>query len=340
MESSAEEQETSWISSFCGARGHEFFCQVDRNYIEDGFNLYGLKGVVENFGECLDVILDRAADESDAASGAPGAAVSGSESPSAAGLAAHTVELYGLIHARYIVTAHGLEAMHAKYARRDFGCCPRFYCDNYPALPLGLHDAVGVEKVVLYCPRCRQVFRAAAAPDGVDGAYFGTTFAHLFLMTFGFPRVPPETAQVYVPRVFGFRLHRTAVDRASGNPVSARLDAPQHRQHHRTLVTAPGPQPRPLGPPTATPPPRPHAWRPPPPESARKRPRLEPPPASEEAPTPARPPAAADRPRPGGPRGPLGLEHQQHRQHRQQHQQQQEEPQEHQRRAPAPAEPR
>jgi len=28
MESSAEEQENSWITNFCAARGNEFFCQV------------------------------------------------------------------------------------------------------------------------------------------------------------------------------------------------------------------------------------------------------------------------------------------------------------------------
>ena len=86
--------------------------------------MYGLKSVVENFGECLDVILDRIEpDESDAAS---------------VDEARATTELYGLIHARYIVTSHGLDAMHAKYLRRDFGTCPRYYCDNYPVLPVGL----------------------------------------------------------------------------------------------------------------------------------------------------------------------------------------------------------
>mmetsp|Transcript_1169 Transcript_1169/g.2930 ORF Transcript_1169/g.2930 Transcript_1169/m.2930 type:complete len:303 (+) Transcript_1169:200-1108(+) len=230
MESSGDEPESSWIASFCETRGHEFFCQVDRNYIEDGFNLYGLKGVVDNFGDCLDVILDRGDvhDDSEEA---------GVAARDAAALSSHVVELYGLVHARYVVTAHGLEAMHAKYARRDFGCCPRFYCDNYPVLPLGLNDSVGVEKVVLYCPRCRHVYRApAAVPDAVDGAFFGTTFAHLFLMTFGFPRFPPEAQPPYVPRVFGFRLHRTAIDRA------AQLrPGPRHADLPRTTDLAPAP---------------------------------------------------------------------------------------------------
>jgi len=199
--SSAEEQETSWITNFCASRGNEFFCQVDRSYIEDAFNLYGLKSVVENFGECLDLILDRIEPEE-------------SDSPNDE---ARATELYGLIHARYIVTSHGLDAMRSKFLRRDFGSCPRFFCDNAPVLPVGMNDAVGVARVNVFCPRCRQVFRTGCG-ERVDGAFFGTTFPHLFLMTFGFPRGEnTESSSDYVPRVFGFRLHRSAYQRGGGN---------------------------------------------------------------------------------------------------------------------------
>jgi hypothetical protein len=45
-------------------------------------------------------------------------------------------------------------------------------------------------------------------PD-IDGAYFGTTFPHLFLMTY--PQVKPaKPTQSYVPRIFGFKLHKSA----------------------------------------------------------------------------------------------------------------------------------
>lgn len=41
----------------------------------------------------------------------------------------------------------------------------------------------------------------------IDGAYFGTTFPHLFLMTYGHLK-PQKISQSYVPRVFGFKVHK------------------------------------------------------------------------------------------------------------------------------------
>lgn len=54
----------------------------------------------------------------------------------------------------------------------------------------------------------------------MDGSYFGTTFAHLFLMTFPncIPR-PPDAA--YTPRVFGFRIRRVEGEAAGGAGVGA-----------------------------------------------------------------------------------------------------------------------
>ena len=50
-----------------------------------------------------------------------------------------------------------------------------------------------------------------------DGAYFGTTFPHLLLMTYPSLR-PPPASDSYVPRVFGFKLHPSALGR---EPVDA-----------------------------------------------------------------------------------------------------------------------
>ena len=97
-DSSASGHDEPWIQWFCGLKGHEMFCEVERSYIEDGFNLYGLRACVSNFSDCLDLILDRIGpDDSDDSH-----------------LTQSACTLYGLIHARYIITAHGLDAMYNK----------------------------------------------------------------------------------------------------------------------------------------------------------------------------------------------------------------------------------
>jgi hypothetical protein len=89
---------TLFYRRFCKLKGHEMFCEVERSYIEDGFNLYGLRACVSNFSDCLDLILDRIGpDDSDDSH-----------------LTQSACKLYGLIHARYIITAHGLDAMYNK----------------------------------------------------------------------------------------------------------------------------------------------------------------------------------------------------------------------------------
>ncbi|MAN22666.1 MAG: hypothetical protein CME10_00160 [Gemmatimonadetes bacterium] len=39
----------------------------------------------------------------------------------------------------------------------------------------------------------------------MDGAYFGTTFPHLFLLTYQHLQ-PNRTKHNYVPRIFGFKV--------------------------------------------------------------------------------------------------------------------------------------
>lgn len=199
-DSSASGHDEPWIQWFCGLKGHEMFCEVERAYIEDGFNLYGLRACVANFSDCLDLILDRIGpDDSDDSH-----------------LTQSACTLYGLIHARYIITAHGLDAMYNKYASKEFGACPLVQCQGQPVLPVGLKDEVGVDTVKVYCPKCRCVYhpppsRSRGGSGAVDGASFGTTFPHLFLMTFNqlIPE-PLSAAQIYVPRVFGFRVHQSS----------------------------------------------------------------------------------------------------------------------------------
>merc|ERR1712010_356353 len=118
--------------------------------------------------------------------------------------------LYGLIHARYILTSRGMHVMLEKYKNVAFGRCPHVFCQGQPVLPLGLSDVLGNSVVKIWCPKCEHVyFPKSSRTASIDGAYFGTTFALLFLMQ-NPELVPPPPNQTYVPRVYGFRLNKNA----------------------------------------------------------------------------------------------------------------------------------
>jgi len=236
------------------------FCEVERSYIEDGFNLYGLRACVSNFSDCLDLILDRIGpDDSDDSH-----------------LTQNACTLYGLIHARYIITAHGLDAMYNKvrftvqleclrislscrlltcipltfllqYAGKEFGTCPLVQCSGQPVLPVGLKDEIGADTVKIFCPKCQCVYHppvvrhrshhGSAGNGGVDGASFGTTFPHLFLMTFSNLVPDPLPANsAYVPRVFGFRVHSSAHQR--NVPAPAQIVGSNSRRNANRLPSA------------------------------------------------------------------------------------------------------
>ncbi|KAJ3483608.1 hypothetical protein NLI96_g6201 [Meripilus lineatus] len=106
--------------------------------------------------------------------------------------------LYGLIHARWIVTARGLAKMLEKYKRADFGRCPRVLCQSQPLLPVGLTDIPYEKSVKLYCGRCEDIYSPKSSRHGsIDGAYFGTSFPHLLFLVY--PNlIPPKSGPIDV----------------------------------------------------------------------------------------------------------------------------------------------
>jgi len=178
--------------------GNKFSCEVDRRFIDDNFNLFGLRETVNHFKTCLDIILDRADPED--------------FNPSL-NLQRSVQDLYGLIHARFILTKRGQDKMYRKYKDCEFGVCPMLTCEAQPVLPVGLKDDLGEQNVLVYCPRCKNVMMPAVVASSryeeieLDGAYFGSTFPHLFFLQH--PHLlppPPLQIQPYLPKVFGFRV--------------------------------------------------------------------------------------------------------------------------------------
>lgn len=86
--------------------------------------------------------------------------------------------------------------MLACLAAHDVHCSP--YFTHYPP------------HLQIFCPKCEDIFYPRSEYQcSIDGAYYGTTFPHLLLMTYPMYR-PPKSLETYVPRVFGFKLHPSA----------------------------------------------------------------------------------------------------------------------------------
>ena len=134
------------------------------------------------------------------------------------------MDLYGLIHARFILTQKGLQMMKDKFTKNVFGTCPRILglqmmkdkftknvfgtcprilCNRQPVLPIGMSEELSIARVKVYCPKCKDVYIPRMRFVDIDGAYFGCSFPHIFLQTFP-DFVPKEKPILFVPKIYGF----------------------------------------------------------------------------------------------------------------------------------------
>ncbi|CAM9656660.1 unnamed protein product [Discosporangium mesarthrocarpum] len=222
-ELSASDEDSTWISWFVALRGNEFFCEVDEDYIHDDFNMTGLATTVPYYEYALDMILD-------------------AEMPVGQSLTEEQQEvvetaaemLYGLIHARYILTSRGMQGMFEKFHRGAFGRCPRVYCQGQNVLPVGLSDLPRNCTVAVYCPKCQDIFHPKSTRQAnIDGAYFGTTFPHLFLLAHP-DLIPSRPSQSYVSRIYGFKINSSSVYHKNNKEGGAASDANSRNSRRRT----------------------------------------------------------------------------------------------------------
>ena len=54
---SDDESLGGWVNWFCEIEGHEFVVEVDEDFIQDSFNLYGLKQYIPRYDDALEMIL-------------------------------------------------------------------------------------------------------------------------------------------------------------------------------------------------------------------------------------------------------------------------------------------
>lgn len=187
-----------WIQWFCSLEGHEFLVEIDIDYIKDHqFNLYGLQATFpkDKFKTCVKMILSPLApNEEDLAD------------EHFLELNQEASDLYGLVHARYIHTPRGLAKVYQKYLSGAYGYCPRALCDKQKVLPVGLADALKTSRFKVFCPRCEEVYLPKFRNINIDGAYFGTSFPHVFLKHYTQAVILPPKIYLYEPKIFGFKI--------------------------------------------------------------------------------------------------------------------------------------
>lgn len=190
--SDEKDDDITWIEWFCKQKGNEFFVEVEEEYINDDFNLTGLSHIVPYYEEALAVILDEDEDNE-------------MDNEEAAVLESAVHMLYGLIHARYLLTNRGIHALYDKYTAGAFGTCWNVACDSAHVLPVGA-DVVGHGTANVFCPKCGECYVPKLSKlQQLDGAYFGSSAANICITQFSESSFA-ATTKPFLPLLYGFRL--------------------------------------------------------------------------------------------------------------------------------------
>jgi len=193
-----------WLSSFLEQGGFaQLLLEVPMAYFQESLFLYDLDTEIQYFQEAIDLITDNALPD-----GIPADEVAKSASI-----------LYAKAHCRYALTPQGLEDLRAKYETCYFGKCPRFLCEGQRLLPYGASEKPGRSVLRCLCPRCGELYKLFGYNSEfyIDGCFYGPNVAYAFQLAYNC--CDGGRLQLYVPLVYGFRLHSDGERaRASGGP--------------------------------------------------------------------------------------------------------------------------
>lgn len=182
----------SWVENFCSTPRGKYMLQIDQNFLQDQFNNYGLIKIISQFKEAYRLIKCDNLNEYV------------QDNPVTREIEESAILLYGLLHARYLLTESALKAMRAKYNNGDYECCPRTSCQGTRCLPYGFHDEPNQGFLRIFCPRCKEVY----LPENdeltkIDGAFFGHSY--LLSLLSKFPDLVKEPVKTEL-RLFGFKI--------------------------------------------------------------------------------------------------------------------------------------
>jgi len=75
-------------------------------------------------------------------------------------------------------------------------------------LPVGLSDALKTSRFKVFCPRCEEVYLPKFRSINIDGAYYGTSFPHVFLKHYPEAVILPPKIYYYEPKIYGFKIYK------------------------------------------------------------------------------------------------------------------------------------
>ena len=188
--------QVGWISWFLAMEDHNFLCELEKDFIKDPYNHIGIKNLFPNFKEALEMILnDDNPDDDDL------------EDKAFANIYTQALDVYGLLHKKYIYTKLGMNSVREKYLNGVYGICPRVFCSGQKCLPIGMSDHLKHAKLKIYCPKCQEVYLPKKRVEDIDGAFYGMSFPNVFLKWNKELDLKHREIKRFEPVINGFKIY-------------------------------------------------------------------------------------------------------------------------------------
>ncbi|BFU26406.1 casein kinase II regulatory subunit family protein [Entamoeba histolytica HM-1:IMSS-B] len=174
---------------------------IDKSYLADPFNSYGMYDPDDTFQNTIFLCLSNK--------------IFGGDDkieqfcdvfPDIDQLDKEIIELYGKIHAQYLLTYEGCK--HAKKAWEEgfWGSCRNPNCKGYHLLPYGKSYIINQSPMNLYCGCCGKLY-STDSEYVLDGAYFGPWFIPNFFLEY--PELLPSSSCFLktIPQyIYGYKI--------------------------------------------------------------------------------------------------------------------------------------
>lgn len=168
-----------WIDNFFKDKANQIMAKVSHKFLITKLNDQNFQSKIANFEDGKSCILTHGE--------------RGSESSA--------IDVYGRIHALYLLTPDGYHQMLTKFNEKVFLKCPRIQCNDSICFPIGINEAPMVK---MYCPKCKEIYNCES---NLSGSFFGSQYIQILVKEHPELEYKECSNQQYVPRIFGFKIY-------------------------------------------------------------------------------------------------------------------------------------